>query len=44
LSQFYPFLGLLDYEAALKLSPDDEKIKDDAQRIRNFLEKNQDFS
>ncbi|CAF0803028.1 unnamed protein product [Rotaria sordida] len=36
--------GLLDYEAALKLSPDDEKIKEDAQRIRNFLEKNQDFS
>ncbi|CAF3912560.1 unnamed protein product [Adineta steineri] len=36
--------GLLDYEAALKLSPDDEKIRQDAQRIRNFLEKNQDFS
>ncbi|CAF3440568.1 unnamed protein product [Rotaria sp. Silwood1] len=36
--------GLLDYEAALKLSPDDEKIKEDAQRIRNFLERNQDFS
>ncbi|CAF0721689.1 unnamed protein product [Adineta steineri] len=36
--------GLLDYEAALTLSPDDEKIRQDAQRIRNFLEKNQDFS
>ncbi|CAF2135017.1 unnamed protein product [Rotaria magnacalcarata] len=36
--------GLLDYEAALKLSPDDEKVREDAQRIRNFLEKNQDFS
>ncbi|CAF0890532.1 unnamed protein product [Adineta ricciae] len=36
--------GLLDYEAALKLSPDDENIQKDAQRIRNFLEKNQDFS
>jgi dyslexia susceptibility 1 candidate gene 1 protein len=38
------FLGLLDYEAAQKLSPDDPKIREDAQRIRNFLEKNQDFS
>ncbi len=38
------FSGLLDYEAAQKLSPDDDKIKEDAQRIRNFLEKNQDFS
>lgn len=37
-------LGLLDYEAAQKLSPDDNKIKEDAQHIRNFLEKNQDFS
>lgn len=37
-------LGLLDYEAAQKLSPDDEKIREDAQRIRNYLEKNQDFS
>jgi hypothetical protein len=40
---YFLFAGLLDYEAALKLSPDDEKIKEDAQRIRNFLEKNQDF-
>ncbi len=37
-------VGLLDYEAAQKLSPDDTKIKEDAQRIRNFLEKNRDFS
>lgn len=36
--------GLMDYEAALKLSPDNENIQKDAQRIRNFLEKNEDFS
>lgn len=36
--------GLMDYEAALKLSPEDERIKEDAQRIRNYLEKNEDFS
>lgn len=40
----YSFVGLMDYEAAQKLSPDDENIQKDAQRIRNFLEKNQDFS
>jgi len=34
----------MDYEAALKLSPNDERIKEDAQRIRNYLEKNEDFS
>ena len=38
------FKGLLDYEAAQKLSPDDTKIREDAQRIRNYLEINQDFS
>ena len=36
--------GLMDYEAALKLSPNDDNIQKDAQRIRNFLEKNEDFS
>ncbi|UJR38004.1 hypothetical protein I4U23_030686 [Adineta vaga] len=36
--------GLMDYEAAQKLSPDDENIRNDCQRIRNYLEKNQDFS
>ncbi|CAF1460281.1 unnamed protein product, partial [Didymodactylos carnosus] len=37
--ELYP-QGLLDYEAALKLEPDSEQIKEDVKRIRNFLEKN----
>lgn len=40
----HSLLGLLDYDAAQKLSPDDEKIREDAQRIRNYLEKNRDYS
>ena len=40
----YLFLGLLDYEAAQKLSPDDAKIREDAQRIRNHLENDVDGS
>ena len=41
--QISSFKGLLDYEAAQKLSPNDEQIREDAQRIRNYLEKNRDF-
>ena len=30
--------GLLDYEAAIKIAPDDEDIKADATRIRDIIQ------
>ena len=38
------FSGLQDYEAALKIDPNNEQVKEDAERLREYIQTSSDYS
>ena len=36
--------GLQDYEAALKIDPNNEQVKEDAERLREYIQTSSDYS
>ena len=38
------FSGLQDYEAALKIDPNNEQVKEDAERLREYIQTSSDYT